>query len=268
MPHSPLIQKWSRGCCCLATRPNFRRSSAFRFACGKRLLRAIQSRHRRFRRACEGDAARSMISMCCASELKRLSAVIQWISRVFSRVRFYIFEGRFSSGRKAVRQTPCRIHSGRQSRPHFLAFWPHLLVFLRISVGKRQCVKHAYICRIGVSAIRKIPQTGGFFACLRAFPVCQVYTQKNQYLCNQGGSVCIRWTMGGFTMNPQCELYKRKIYRKTEKEQQRGCPFLRCAANHFPSAPTRISRSGFLFLLFLCPKKDFAKDIFWFDCQS
>lgn len=56
------------------------------------------------------------------SELKRLSAVIQWISRVFSRVRFYIFEGRKSSGRKAVRQTPCRIHSERQSRPHFLAF--------------------------------------------------------------------------------------------------------------------------------------------------
>ena len=35
-------------------------------------------------------------------------------------------------------------------------------------------------------------KTGGFFAWLRAFPVCQVYTQKNQYLCNQGGSVCIR----------------------------------------------------------------------------
>ena len=35
-------------------------------------------------------------------------------------------------------------------------------------------------------------KTGGFFACLRVFPVCQVYTQKNQYLCNQGGSVCIR----------------------------------------------------------------------------
>ena len=32
-----------------------------------------------------------------------------------------IFEGRKSSGRKAVRQTPCRIHSGRQSRPRFLA---------------------------------------------------------------------------------------------------------------------------------------------------
>ena len=35
-------------------------------------------------------------------------------------------------------------------------------------------------------------KTGGFFACLRAVPVCHVYTQKNQYLCNQGGSVCIR----------------------------------------------------------------------------
>ena len=35
-----------------------------------------------------GDAAHSMISMCCASELKRLSAVIQWISRAFSRVDF------------------------------------------------------------------------------------------------------------------------------------------------------------------------------------
>ena len=33
-----------------------------------------------------------------------------------------IFKGRFSSGRKAVRQTPCRIHSGRQSRPHSSRF--------------------------------------------------------------------------------------------------------------------------------------------------
>ncbi len=163
MPHSHLIQKGSRGCCYLATRP---KSGAWRLSdlrAGKTLLRAIQSKHRRFRRACEGDAARSMISMCCASELKRLSAVIQWISRVFSRVRFYIFEGRKSSGRKAVRQTPCRIHSGRQSRPHFLAFWPHLLVFSRISVGKRQCVKHAYHRGIGVSAIRKIPQNRRIF---------------------------------------------------------------------------------------------------------
>ena len=30
----------------------------------------------------------------------------------------------------------------------------------------------------------------------------------------------------------------------------------------FPSASTVISRSGFLFLLFLCPKKDFVKDVF------
>ena len=97
-----------------------------------------------------------------------------------------IFEGRFSSGRKAVRQTPCRIHSGRQSRPH-------LLVFSRISVGKRQCVKHAYICGIGVSAIRKIPQNRRIFRLFAGISrVSGVYTEKNQYLCNQGGSVCIR----------------------------------------------------------------------------
>ena len=53
---------------------------------GKPLLRTIQSGHRRFWRACEGDAAHSMISMYCASELKRLSAVIQWFSQAFSRV--------------------------------------------------------------------------------------------------------------------------------------------------------------------------------------
>ena len=32
--------------------------------------------------------------------------------------------------------------------------------------------------------------------------------------------------------------------------------------NRFPSAPTGIGRSGFLFLPFLCPKKDFVKDVF------
>ena len=127
-----------------------------------------------------GDAAHSMISMCCASELKRLSAVIQWISRVFSRVRFYIFEGRKSSGRKAVRQTPCRIHSGRQSRPH-------LLVFSRISVGKRQCVKHAYICGIGVSAIRKIPQNRRIFRLFAGVSrVSGVHTKKSISLQPRG----------------------------------------------------------------------------------
>ena len=66
-----------------ATQPEFPAFLGFLFACGKTLLRAIQSGHRRFRRACEGDAARSMISGRYTSELKRLSAVIQWISRAF-----------------------------------------------------------------------------------------------------------------------------------------------------------------------------------------
>ena len=48
----------------------------------------------------------------------RIETIIGSYTRDFTS----IFEGRKSSGRKAVRQTPCRIHSGRQSRPHFLAF--------------------------------------------------------------------------------------------------------------------------------------------------
>ena len=98
-----------------------------------------------------------------------------------------IFKGRFSSGRKAVRQTPCRIHSGRQSRPHFLAFWPHLLVFLRISVRRRQCVKHAYICGIGVSAIRKIPQNRRIFRLFAGVSrVSGVHTKKSISLQPRG----------------------------------------------------------------------------------
>ena len=93
-----------------------------------------------------------------------------------------IFKGRFSSGRKAVRQTPCRIHSGRQSRPHFCAY--------RLEEGSVSSMRifAESVCQ----PYARFRKTGGFFACLRAFPVCQVYTQKNQYPCNQGGSVCIR----------------------------------------------------------------------------
>ena len=68
--------------------PEFPAFLGFLICVRGKLLRAIQSKHRRFRRACEGDAARSMISGRYTSELKRLSAVIQWISRAFSRVDF------------------------------------------------------------------------------------------------------------------------------------------------------------------------------------
>ena len=95
--------------------PEFPAFLGFLICVRGKLLRAIQSRHRRFRRACEGDAARSMIS---GRYNLRIEAIIGSYTMDFTS----IFKGRFSSGRKAVRQTPCRIHSGRQSRPHFLAF--------------------------------------------------------------------------------------------------------------------------------------------------
>ena len=90
---------------------------------GKTLLRAIQSGHRRFRRACEGDAARSMISGRYTSELKRLSAVIQWISRVFSRVDFQAGE------RQCVKRPAGFTADGRADR--FFSHFDRICSFFR-----------------------------------------------------------------------------------------------------------------------------------------
>ena len=106
-------------------------------------------------------------------------------------------------------------------------------------------------------------KTIGFFACLRMFPVCQAYTPKKSISLQPRGW-CLYQVNHGWVHHapPNVNYTRERIYRETEKEQQRGCLYFRCTANHFPSAPTGISRFGFLFLLFACPKKDFAKDIF------
>ena len=104
----------------------------------KTLLRAIQSGHRRFRRACEGDAARSMISGRYTSELKRLSAVIRWISRAFSSVEFQAGE------RQCVKRPAGFTADGRADR--ICSFFAHIgwkkavcqaCVYLR-----NRCVSH------------------------------------------------------------------------------------------------------------------------------
>ena len=144
-----------------------------------------------------------MISGRYSSELKRLSAVIQWISRVFSRVDFQAGE------RQCVKRPAGFTADGRADR--ISSRFDRICSFFRAYRLEKGSVSSTRIIAESVcQPYARFRKTGGFFACLRAVPVCQVYTQKNQYLCNQGGSVCIRRTMGGFTMNPQCELYKRK----------------------------------------------------------
>ena len=177
-----------------------------------------------------------------------------------------IFEGRFSNGRKAVRQTPCQIYSGRQSRPLFLAFWPHLLVFSHLLAWKEQCVKYADIRGIGVSAIRMIPQNRRIFRLFTGVSRVSRCTHQKINISATKGVVFVSgepWV--GSPWTPNVNYTRERIYRETEKEQQKGCSYFRCATNHFPSAPTRISRSVFLFLLFLCPKKISWKMFFWFD---
>ena len=144
-----------------------------------------------------------MISGRYTSELKRLSAVIQWISRAFSRVENQAGE------RQCVKRPAGFTADGRADR--ISSRFDRICSFFRAYRLEKGNVSSMRIFAESVcQPYARFRKTGGFFAWLRAFPVCQVYTQKNQYLCNQGGSVCIRRTMGGFTMNPQCELYKRK----------------------------------------------------------
>lgn len=92
--------------------------------------------------------------------------------------------------------------------------------------------------------------------------VSGVHTEKINIPATKGVVFVSGEPWVGSPCPPNVNYTRERIYRETEKEQQRGCLYFRCTANHFPSAPTGISRFGFLFLLFACPKKDFAKDIF------
>ena len=140
--------------------------------------------------------------------------------------------------------------------------------FAHIGWKKAVCQARVYLRNRCASHTQDSAKQADFSPVCGRFP-CVRYTHKKINISATKGVVFVSgepWV--GSPWTPNVNYTRERIYRKTEKEQQRGCLYFRCAANRFPSAPTRINRSGFLFLLFLCPKKDFAKDIFWFDYQS
>lgn len=140
--------------------------------------------------------------------------------------------------------------------------------FAHIGWKKAVCQAHVSSRNRCVSHTKDSAKQADFSPVCGCFP-CVRYTHKKINISATKGVVFVSgepWV--GSPWTPNVNYTRERIYRKTEKEQQRGCLYFRCTANRFPSAPTGISRSGFLFLLFLCPKKDFAKDIFWFDYQS
>ena len=180
MPHSPLIQKRIKGLLLSRHTPEFPAFLGFLICVWEN---APPSHSKRIQAIPAGVRGGCGTKYDFRALHLRIEAIIGSYTMDFTS----IFEGRKSSGRKAVRQTPCRIHSGRQSRPHFLAFWPHLLVFSRISVGKRQCVKHTYHRGIGVSAIRKIPQNRRIFRLFAGVSrVSGVHTKKSISLQPRG----------------------------------------------------------------------------------
>ena len=126
-----------------------------------------------------------MVSGCYTSELKRLSEVIRGISQAFSRVEN-------QAGERQCVKRPARFTAdGRADR--FSSHFDRICSFFCAYRLEKGSVSSMRIFAESVCQLyARFRKTGGFFAWLRAVPVCQVYTQKNQYLCNQGGSVCIR----------------------------------------------------------------------------
>ena len=126
-----------------------------------------------------------MVSGCYTSELKRLSEVIRGISQAFSRVENQAGE------RQCVKRPAGFTANGRADR--ISSRFDRICSFFRAYRLEEGSVSSTRIIAESVcQPYARFRKTGGFFACLRVFPVCQVYTQKNQYLCNQGDSVCIR----------------------------------------------------------------------------
>lgn len=126
-----------------------------------------------------GDAARSMLSGRYTSELKRLSAVIQWISRVFSRVENQAGE------RQCVKRPAGFTANGRADR--ISSRFDRICSFFRAYRLEEGSVSSTRIIAESVcQPYARFRKTGGFFACLRAFPVCQVYTQKINISATKG----------------------------------------------------------------------------------
>lgn len=86
MPYSPLIQKESRGCCCLATRPQIRALLGFLICVRENAPPSHSKRTLAIPAGVRGVHGRMHGFKCYTSELKQLSAVIRGISRAFSRV--------------------------------------------------------------------------------------------------------------------------------------------------------------------------------------
>jgi len=203
MPHSPLILFWIKGLLLSRHTPQIRASDGFLICVRESAPPSHSKRTQAIPAGVRGGCGTKYDFRALHLRIEAIIGSIQWISRVFSRVDFQAGE------RQCVKRPAGFTADGRADR--ISSRFDRICSFFRAYRLEKGSVSSMRIFAESVcQPYARFRKTGGFFACLRAFPVCQVYTQKNQYLCNQGGSVCIRWTMGGFTMNPQCELYKRK----------------------------------------------------------
>lgn len=172
MPYSPLILFWIKGLLLSHHTPQIRVRDGFLLLARENAPPSHSKRTQAIPAGVRGgDAARSMISMFCDSELKRLSAVIRGISRAFSMVDFQAGE------RQCVKHPAGFTANGRADR--ISSRFDRICSFFRAYRLEEGSVSSTRIIAESVcQPYAWFRQTGGFFACLRAFPVCQVYTPK------------------------------------------------------------------------------------------
>lgn len=111
-----------------------------------------------------------MISMCCASELKRLSAVIKWISQAFSRVEFQAGE------RQCVKRSAGFTADGRADRI-FSCFDRICSFFAHIGWKKAVCQARVYLRNRCVSHTQDSAKQADFSPVCGCFP-CVRCTHK------------------------------------------------------------------------------------------
>ena len=126
-----------------------------------------------------------MVSGCYTSELKRLSEVIRGISQAFSRVENQAGE------RQCVKRPAGFTADGRADR--ISSRFDRICSFFRAYRLEEGSVSSMHIIAESVcQPYARFRKTGGFFRLFAGISRVSGIHKKNQYLCNQGGSVCIR----------------------------------------------------------------------------
>ena len=171
MPHSPLILFWIKGLLLSRHTPQIRASDGFLICVRESAPPSHSKRTQAIPAGVRGGCGTKYDFRALHLRIEASIGSIQWISRVFSRVDFQAGE------RQCVKRPAGFTADGRADR--ISSRFDRICSFFRAYRLEKGSVSSMRIFAESVcQPYARFRKTGGFFACLRAFPVCQVYTQK------------------------------------------------------------------------------------------